>query len=100
MKHLLYIVVIFSLIGTGHARADDDDDHLRAKDLVESGEILPLEKILLDAFQNRQWRLLEAELEDEHGRYIYELEILDDKGKVRKLKYDAKTGLAIQGKKR
>ena len=98
MKHLLYIVVIFSLIGTGHARADDD--HLRAKDLVESGEILPLEKILLDAFQNRQWRLLEAELEDEHGRYIYELEILDDKGKVRKLKYDAKTGLAIQGKKR
>ena len=97
MKHLLYIVLLtFSFIGSFNTRADDD--YIRAKDLVESGEILPLEKILQNVFEGRQWRLLEAELDQEHGRYIYELEILDDKGKVRKLEYDAKSGQPITGK--
>lgn len=98
MKALLYLVLLFSLTCTMTARASDD--HLRAKELVEAGEILPLEKILHDVFQGRQWRLLEAELEQEHGRYIYELEILDDRGKVWKLKYDAKSGQAIKSRQR
>ena len=98
MKPLHYIVLLLSLTCTMTARADDD--HLRAKDLVASGEILPLENILQNVFQGRQWRLLEAELEQEHGRYIYELEILDDKGKVWKLKYDAKSGLAIKSRQK
>jgi len=97
MKNLLSILVVMTLL-TSSFNARADDDHLRAKDLVDSGEILPLDKILQKAFEGHQWRLLEAELEEKHGRYIYELEILDDKGKVRKLKYDAKNGHPINGK--
>jgi len=99
MKNLLTIPFLMALL-TCSFSISADDDHLRAKDLVESGEILPLEKILHDVFQGRPWRLLEAELEQEHGRYIYELEILDDKGKVRELEYDAKSGKPITGKEK
>lgn len=97
MKHLLYILVLLTSLNLPlNTRADDD--HVRAKDLVESGEILPLDKLLQIAFDGQQWRLLEAELEQEHDRYIYELEILDDKGKVREQKYDAKTGKLLRDK--
>ena len=97
MKNLLYILVLMALL-TGSFNIRADDDHIRAKDLVESGEILPLEKLLQNVFEGRQWRLLEAELEKKHNRYIYELEILDDKGKVRELEYDAKTGKLLRDK--
>jgi uncharacterized membrane protein YkoI len=98
MKPLLYIILLASFFGFCNARADDD--HIRAKDLVASGEILPLEKILQNAFAGRHWRLLEAELDQEHGHYIYELEILDEKGKVWKLEYDAKSGQAIKSREK
>lgn len=94
---MFYILVLLtSLFLSFDAMADDD--HVRAKDLVESGDILPLEKLLQNVFEGRQWRLLEAELEKKQDRYIYELEILDDKGKVRELKYDAKTGQLFNDK--
>ena len=97
MRNLLLISVLLTFI-TLPFYTWADDDHVRARDLVESGEILPLEKLLQTAFEGQQWRLLEAELEREHGRYIYELEILDNKGKVREHKYDAKTGELLQDK--
>lgn len=97
MRNLLCLLtLLFSLSLPLQSMADDD--HVRAKDLVESGEILPLETLLRTVFEGRQWRLLEAELEQEHGQYIYELEVLDDKGKVHELKYDARTGKPLTEK--
>lgn len=37
-------------------------------------------------------RLLEAELERNHGRYIYEVELLTASGAVREIELDAATG--------
>ncbi len=99
MKNLMYaLALLFSFALPFNSWADDD--HVRAKDLVESGEILSLEQLLQTVFEGRNWRLLEAELEEKHGQYIYELEILDDRGKVRELKYDARTGKPMHGKKK
>nr|WP_307955374.1 PepSY domain-containing protein [Shewanella putrefaciens] len=39
-----------------------------------------------------QGRLLDLEVEQKHGRIIYELEILRDDGIVYEIKIDAKTG--------
>lgn len=36
--------------------------------------------------------MLEAELEQERGRYVYDLKILDDDGVVREFEYDARSG--------
>ena len=74
-----------------------DDDHERARELVKSGEIISLERLLkqIDAGEEGELRLLEAELEREHGRLVYELELVDEKGVVRELLFDAKTGEAL-----
>lgn len=93
--HSLAFIVLALMATPGFA----DDDHKRARDLVESGEILPLDVIIKTAFEGKPWKLLEAELEKEKGQYVYELEILDDHGKVRELKYDAKTGKPVTREK-
>ena len=96
MKGLLQIALLFiSFIGS-NAWADDDD-HERARELVKSGEIIPLEQLLQQVIGQRSGslRLLEAELEREQGRLVYELELVDEQGVVRELLFDAKTGEAL-----
>jgi uncharacterized membrane protein YkoI len=91
-------LIVLSLIlfdGLGFA----DDDHDRAKRLKEAGEILPLERIIEMAKKDRPGRLLEAELEEKKGRFIYELELLDEEGIVWELKYDAKSGELLKEKR-
>ncbi len=69
----------------------------RIRQLQQSGQILPLEKILLKANQYRAGRFLESELEvDKLGRYIYEIEILDSKGVVWEIKLNASNGDFIE----
>ena len=68
------------------------EDHEDIKRLRDAGDILPLETII-DNFreQYQGGRILEAELEFEEGRYIYELEILYQ-NTVLELEYDARSG--------
>lgn len=94
MRSVAYLWLIIGLVGfttIGSA----DDDHQRARELMQSGEILPLETLLKDLLKNEHWRLLEAELEEEDGRLIYEFELLDEQGRVRELEYDARTGVRL-----
>ena len=67
--------------------------HDQVQVLREAGTIVPLDTILADYRQRyRQGRILETELEFEHGRYVYEIEFLDSDGVVRELEYDAESG--------
>ena len=72
------------------------EDHEAARELVNSGAILPLEAILDAAYRRFPGRLLEAELEREDGRLVYELEILTEQGRVLELLYDARDGALIE----
>jgi uncharacterized membrane protein YkoI len=76
-----------------------DSDHDRAKQLREAGEILPLERIIEMAKKDHPGRLIEAELEEKKGRFIYELELLDEEGIVWELKYDARSGELLKEKR-
>ena len=69
-----------------------DQDHDTRKRLREAGEILSLEAIV-DRYRQRYGggRILEAELELERGRYVYEIKFLDQDGRVRELEYDARS---------
>ncbi|UFH51434.1 PepSY domain-containing protein [Pseudomonas sp. KNUC1026] len=61
--------------------------------LRQQGAILPLEQLLASAMARYPGaRLLEAELERDHGRYIYEVELLTASGAVREIELDAATG--------
>lgn len=72
-----------------------DSDHDRARQLQQAGDILPLEKILENAQATHPGRIIEVELEKEHGRYIYEIESVDESGHVREMKFDARTGALL-----
>lgn len=72
------------------------EDHEVARSLRAGGDIVPLAD-LLARVEATGARVLEAELDREHGQLVYELEILDEDGKVRELYYDASNGEPLTG---
>ena len=55
-------------------------------------QLLPLEAIIAKAKKRHDGQLIEAELKSLDGRDVYEIEILDEEGKVWETYFDAKTG--------
>ena len=78
----------------------DDEDHERARQALEAGEVLPLRTILDRLEQDYPGDILEVELEREEGRWVYEIKLLRDNGAVNKLEFDARNGtlLRIRGR--
>lgn len=79
---------LFACLLLGASLPGSADDHGRARQLREAGEILPLQQILsgLDADE----RVLEVELEDDSS--YYEVEVLDSQGAVWEYRFDARSG--------
>jgi len=86
-----YCLLLLVLLLPAMAVADTDD-HDKAKRLRDAGEIISLDTILLDVRSRHVGRILEIELERKRGRYVYEIEIVDDAGKVHEYFYDARDG--------
>lgn len=79
------------LLGGGFPADASGDDHELIRELREDGEILSLSTLLeRDGLQGL--RVLEAELEREDGRMVYELELLDADGRVIEKYFDAVSG--------
>lgn len=90
------LLLALSLIVVDAGSVQADDDHNRARELRKSGEILPLETILAQVHANNMGRVLEVELKNKHGRYVYELEIVDTQGMVWELVFDAHNGQQLK----
>lgn len=74
----------------GLARDLDQDEALR---LRREGVIMPFEQLMQRLGQAYPGStLLEAELEEEDGVLVYEVEILTSQGVVRELELDARNG--------
>lgn len=80
------------IIWPSSSQAGRDIDQDEALYLVEQGVIQPLQKFIDDAQQRFPGRFLEAQLEWDDGRYVYELEIVTHDRRVLELEYDAVTG--------
>ncbi|KAB2935653.1 MAG: peptidase [Candidatus Contendobacter sp.] len=95
MRRSLKLVAI-ALLATGLCAAVPvlaDRDHDKARQLRGAGQILSLETIIANhRRQHPGGQLLEAELEFERDRYVYELKMLGDDGVVREFEYDARSG--------
>lgn len=87
-------LLMLALLPGQMLHADDDAD--RARLLKQRGDILPLEQIIDAAMAVKSGQILETELDQDDGRYVYELEILDERGHVWELELDAKTGELIE----
>ncbi len=66
-------------------------DHDQARAAREAGEVVPFAAILEAVERDFVGRVLEAELEREQGRWIYEIKLLAPGGQVLKLDYDARS---------
>jgi uncharacterized membrane protein YkoI len=75
-----------------------DDDHIEARRLLDSGEILPLEVILNNVKQTFPGRILDVELEKEDSHIVYEVEILGEDGVVSEIYINARTGKVLSVK--
>ena len=83
------------LFGAPPAVLAEDIDHDEALALAEQGVILPLQTLIQDALGRYPGRFLEADLERDDGRYIYEMEIVTRDRRVLELEYDAVTGALL-----
>ncbi|NKQ10103.1 PepSY domain-containing protein [Pseudomonas sp. SST3] len=92
---LLIIPLALLLAATPVASRDlDQDEALR---LRREGLIQPLESLLQKAMERHPGaRLLEAELEEEDGLYVYEIELLTADGVARELELDARDGRLLK----
>jgi len=96
---LLPAVLVVSAAGVVLLQASDTlagDDHQQARTLSQRGDILPLEKIAERARAEKPGKLIDIELEQKKGIWVYEAEILDDAGRVWELKLDARTGALLK----
>jgi uncharacterized membrane protein YkoI len=81
-------------LSSAHDLTQDEALYLR-----QQGVILPLEQLTAKALARYDAaQFLEAELEREHDRYVYEIEILLPSGQVRELEFDAVTGDLLEDK--
>lgn len=91
-------LMVWSMAAAGWwlPRADAGESPASARELAAKGHILSLEKISKLAKSYKPGEILEVELEKKHGRYLYEVEILDTRSQVWELKLDAKTGQLLK----
>lgn len=89
-----FALVFWLAAASGPARADDD--HERAREAVVRGEVLPLDAVLARVQMRADERLLDAELEREGERWVYELELITVDGRVREVELDARDGRWIE----
>ncbi len=91
---LVTAALLLSLNGQTVMASDDDHDSVRS--LHATGDIVSLEMVLERLRTLRPGRVIKTEFEQEHGRYIYELEMVDTEGQVWEYKFDAKTGVLLE----
>lgn len=73
-------------------------DHERAMQAMQAGEIKPLAEILALLSAKEAGRVVEVELEQKRGKWIYEFKLLEQNGLVREIKVDARSGEILQSK--
>jgi uncharacterized membrane protein YkoI len=88
-------LLAFSLFLAAPVRAVAEDasaDQDEARAAVESGAILPLEKILDRVKGRLPGEIVKVKLEHENGGWVYEFRVIDAQGHWRDIEVDAVTG--------
>ncbi|MFV8824664.1 PepSY domain-containing protein [Thauera sp. WH-2] len=77
-----------------------DDDHERARQAFEAGEVMPLRAVLERVEGAYPGEILEVELDREEGVWAYEIKLLRKSGDVLELELDARDGrvLGVRGR--
>lgn len=82
------------------AWAGGKEDHERALQAVQAGHVLPLPAALERLAREQPGQVLEVELEQDGGVWIYEIKLLKADGRLLKVKLDARTGSLLRSRPR
>ena len=83
-------------------RADDHDhgSHELARQALEQGKVLPLRTVLEKIERDYQGQALKVEFEQDDGRFLYKIRLLQSDGRMVKLKVDAVDGRVLEIKRK
>jgi uncharacterized membrane protein YkoI len=101
MRRLLILLATIAAFAALPAFADkgghgDDDDRSRVARAREQAEIMPIEKLVALLGEKIGGEIVEIEIEDDHGRLVYEVYYLDASGRRHEVKVDAASGAIIE----
>lgn len=96
----LAAVLVFTLPAGQASWAAGPSDHERARQALEAGQIQPLRAILDRVERDHPGQVMEVELENEDGRWLYEVKLLQKDGALVKLKLDARDGTLLDRKEK
>jgi hypothetical protein len=82
------------------AQAHGDGDQDRARAAVQAGKVLPLKTVLERLAREQPGQVLEVELDEEDGRWLYEIKLLQGDGRRLRLEIDAATGELLRSRER
>ena len=100
---LMALAVAAATAGTAAQAAErGHGDHDLARQALEQGQALPLRSVLDTVERDYQGQVLKIEFKHDDGRFIYEIRLLQNDGRMAKLKVDAVDGklLSIKRKER
>ena len=81
-------------------RASDDVSHELARQALEQGRVLPLRTVLDKIEREYQGQALKVEFEQDDGRFLYKIRLLQSDGRMVKLKVDAVDGRVLDIKRK
>lgn len=99
VRHLTLLAVLAcALVAPGWAH--EHGDHDRARQALEQGKVLPLRTVLDKIERDYQGQVLKIEFEQDDGRFIYEIRLLQRDGRMAKLEVDAVDGRVLKIKRK
>lgn len=103
LRHLILSGIVLCLLSASPMlRADNLDDagHELARQALEQGRVLPLRTVLEKIERDYQGQALKVEFEQDDGRFLYKIRLLQSDGRMVKLKVDAVDGKVLETKRK
>ena len=103
LRRLVLFCLALCLLGASPLlRAHDhgDDSHELARQALEQGQVLPLRTVLEKIERDYQGQALKVEFEQDDGRFLYKIRLLQSDGRMVKLKVDAVDGKVLETKRK
>jgi uncharacterized membrane protein YkoI len=73
-----------------------DGDHDKARQALVQGKVQPLRTVLEKVERDYQGQAVKVDFDEDDGRYIYEIRLLQNDGRMAKLKVDAVDGKVLE----
>jgi len=96
MKMMLLFPALVAGTINCQVAASEDLSQAEIRELVRQGEIMPLETILAQFPPEEYGKLLDLEVEREHGTVVYEFEFLRADGQIVEIEVDARNGTILE----